>query len=308
MLSVFAILPSDLNRIIATAPHRYKVFYIPKKRSGELREIAQPAIEVKALQRWVVGYLGKILPIHECAMAYREGVGIKHNAIRHSGNRFVLKMDFSNFFPSITYRDMTDHLRKFGGAELSDDDMADIGRIVLWTPKGERQKRLCVGAPSSPFISNTILFDIDTRIYDYCRGLDVAYTRYADDLVFSTNAPDVLRHVEQYVYKTLEQADYPRISVNREKTVHTSKGKGILVTGVVVTPLGKISLGRERKRRISSAIHRFTRHMLSPDEVRKLNGLLAFAHDIEPTFIDSMKNKYGVDVIVRIRNSVHQSD
>lgn len=308
ILSTFSILPNELNRLILTAPHRYKVFYIPKKKTGLLREIAQPAQELKVIQSWLVNYLSKHLPIHDCAVAYRLNRGIKHNALRHVGKKFVLKMDLENFFPSIGQKDIEKHISKYSGDKLSADDVSDICRIVLWSPKNRRGRHLCIGAPSSPFISNSIFYDLDSAIDDYCRDHEVTYTRYADDLTFSTNHENILNVIERFVYKVIGEADYPTLSVNKAKTVHTSKGRGISVTGVVITPTGKLSIGRERKRIIRASIHHFLAQKLSFDEIQKLNGLLAFSQDIEPEFIEGMKLKYGKDILHKIRNYLAQNN
>jgi RNA-directed DNA polymerase len=100
MSSELAMLPSHLARIIQTAPLRYKLFEIPKK-SGGMREVAQPAREVKAIQRWIIREIGPSLPVHTCAMAYRDGLSILQNAEAHAASRFMLKLDFTSFFPSI---------------------------------------------------------------------------------------------------------------------------------------------------------------------------------------------------------------
>lgn len=303
ILSEFSsILPSELNRIISTAPHRYKVFYIPKKSLGEYREIAQPAKELKIIQNWLVGYISNHLPIHDCVMAYKAGTGIKKNAEQHRNNRYVLKMDFERFFPSIGMNDVVKHFQKYGGAEFSEGDVADICKIILWAPPNGFGRNLCIGAPSSPFISNSILFDFDEAVSIFCQKIDVIYTRYADDLIFSTNREQILSEVERFVYQLLRELTYPKLSVNTKKTVHTSKGRGITITGVVVTPLKKLSVGRDRKRLIRSSIHHFLNQRLSFDETQKLNGLLAFTQDIEPSFIEAMKNKYGVDILNRIKS------
>jgi RNA-directed DNA polymerase len=303
ILSEFSsILPSELNRIISTAPHRYKVFYIPKKTPGEYREIAQPASEIKILQNWLVGYISNHLPIHDCVMAYKAGTGIRKNAEQHQNNRYVLKMDFERFFPSIGLKDVVKHFINYGGNEFSEDDVKDICKIILWSPPNDFSRHLCIGAPSSPFISNSILFDFDEAINRFCKEIDVIYTRYADDLIFSTNREQILSEVEKFVYQSLRVLPYPKLSVNTKKTIHTSKGRGISITGVVVTPAKMLSVGRDRKRSIRASIHHFLNQKLSLEEVQKLNGLLAFTQDIEPRFVDAMKAKYGADILNKIKN------
>ncbi|MFN3314371.1 MAG: hypothetical protein ACK46Q_13020 [Hyphomonas sp.] len=100
-----------VERIMRTAPVRYKTYFIPKLSQG-YREISQPAIEVKALQRGLIEILLRYLPLHEAATAYRTGMSIKDNALRHAGDGPILKMDFKNFFPSIKPHDWSAYCKK----------------------------------------------------------------------------------------------------------------------------------------------------------------------------------------------------
>lgn len=301
LLARFNILPSELNRIILTAPHRYKTFMIPKRKSGEFRQIAQPAGELKAIQNILIDEVLMELPIHSAAVAYRDGIGIKKNALVHKNNRFMLKMDFKDFFPSILTEDVSKHLIKYGEGKFSQEDIGDISRLILWVPKGSKIRQLSVGAPSSPYVSNTVMYDFDVTLNNYCLANSVAYTRYADDLIFSTNTPNFLANVERFVHSLIREIDYPKLKINESKTAHISKGRGRRVTGVILTPEEKLSIGRDRKRLIRASVDHFVKGKLSDDEVLKLVGLLAFAKDIEPSFVHSIKTKYGMEVILSLR-------
>src|SRR5690348_5091683 len=94
----------DVQRIATSAPVRYKFYSIPK-RSGGLRRIAQPAREVKALQRALQKILLDDLPVHQCAKAYRKGLSIRDNAMAHAENGPILKLDLQEFFPSLKSSD-----------------------------------------------------------------------------------------------------------------------------------------------------------------------------------------------------------
>ena len=301
ILADINIYPNELNRIISTAPHRYKVFFIRKRNSEELRRVAQPAHELKILQLWLIDHIKNLLPIHDCAVAYRTGISIKQNALMHSNKRYVLKMDFQNFFPSIKQVDLELHLAKHFNGNLDLEDVSDITRLTLWAPPEKSARQLCIGAPSSPFLSNSILFDFDNLVHNYCIAKNVTYSRYADDLVFSTNEANVLVDIEGYIHNAIKIIQYPKLIVNTKKTIHTSKGRGIIVTGVVITQTADLSLGRDRKRMIRASIDYFIKSKLSYNEIAKLNGLLAFAQDIEPTFIERMKTKFGKDILFKIR-------
>lgn len=290
-LSIFT-----LVELVRTAPYRYKVFTIPK-RNGNLRTIAQPARAIKSFQRWIIAKELAILPIHSAAAAYCQGSSIAKNATAHSKNRFLLKLDFKDFFPSIGDFDLGLHLKKYGQDRWNAQEIEFISNIVLWLPRGEKRKQLCIGGPSSPFISNSIMYDFDKQIADFCNPLDVTYTRYADDLAFSTNAPNVLATVEEQVRTTLALLQYPRLQLNTGKTVRASAADRRKITGLTITPRGKVSIGRERKRQIRSKLYHFSRNELDLEDALALKGLLAFCLDAEPGFVTRLQNKFGSELV-----------
>jgi RNA-directed DNA polymerase len=92
---------SSAKHIASSAANRYKVFYITKRGGKGLREVAQPAREVKAVQRIIIRIVEPMLTIHPAAMAYVAGKSIISNAAAHASAKYLLKLDFSSFFPSI---------------------------------------------------------------------------------------------------------------------------------------------------------------------------------------------------------------
>lgn len=284
----------SLEQIIRTAPLRYKVFYIPK-RDGSLREVAQPAREVKAIQRWIIHDLERLLPVHSAATAYRTGSSIKKNAMAHVESNYMLKMDLRNFFPSILFSDVVKHLGAFAKHEYADSAINLIARACTWAPKRSPPLRLCIGAPSSPFLSNSIMFDFDNALQNQVDIESVRYTRYADDLTLSCASPGVLEKYPSVIERILSSLEFPRLEVNERKTVLASRAAGRFVTGVILTPDFNLSVGRDRKRLIRSMYHKMTLGLLSQVEINKLNGLLSFVEDIEPGFLDKIRSKYNPD-------------
>jgi RNA-directed DNA polymerase len=105
-------LDQEYIRLVArTANYRYKIYEIPK-RTGGSRTIEHPARELKLLQAWLAENLLSDLPIHTSAAAYRRGSSIKKHANVHRHNKFLLKVDFRNFFPSISGKDIVRVLKK----------------------------------------------------------------------------------------------------------------------------------------------------------------------------------------------------
>lgn len=285
------ILPGHLREIIQTAPLRYKVFTIPKK-NGEKREVAQPAREVKKIQRWIVQQLTSLLPVHKVATAYRANSSIKKNAQPHVENNFLLKIDFKKFFPSIVKNDIVRHLEIYC-SEYYDATAIDlIAHCLCWAPNRAPPLRLCIGAPSSPLISNSILYEFDSIVFNAAKENGIAYTRYADDISVSSSMRGDLDQMFLLINSTIESLNYPNITINTKKTVFASRKGSRFVTGIVLTSEKKLSVGRERKKTIRAMYHRLRCGLLDDAEQTRLTGLLAFIESIEPGFTARLKLSY----------------
>ena len=291
---------STLDYLIRSAPFRYKVFKIEKRSGSGKRTIAQPAREVKALQYWVMEKILRRFPIHPAAMAYRKGRNIVTNALKHAPQRFLLKMDFRDFFNSITSDDIEAYIRRRSKDEWSEEDISYLKGILFWNRDRKGRLIMSIGAPSSPMLSNILMYDFDKRIQAFCTKRKVKYTRYADDLAFSTNRANILREIEVQVARVCEEIAFPHLEVNKEKTVHTSRNGARRVTGLVLTNDGDVSLGREKKRLIRAQVYHYINGKLSHEEARKLRGMFAFVNSSEPAFIQRLRDYYGDEVIDRI--------
>jgi RNA-directed DNA polymerase len=289
----------QIRRLIARSPHTYKLYKIPKN-SGGFRTIAQPAKETKLIQWWLIKRLFIQLPVHDCATAYKVGASIRANADRHRNNQYFTKLDFKNFFPSITENDVVLHLSKHLSDELDEADIRSVARLSCIKLEADHERCLSIGAPSSPLLSNSIMYEFDCEVLRWCERNSIVYTRYADDLTFSSNEPKIASLIVPSIEKVVGQLNYPKLIINEKKTVHLSKKFQRRVTGIVINNAGELSLGRERKRAISSMIHRFKAGTLPEEEKYRLKGLLGFARDVEPSYLDSMRKKYGYELITLI--------
>lgn len=292
---------SDLMRIISTAPRRYKVYTVPKK-SGGTRIIAQPAREVKALQRLLIQHVLLPMPVHQAATAYRKGTSIQTNASAHSGSGPILKLDFKDFFPSVRSEDWEAYAGQ--NTELSPSDISIMSQLLFRKARGETIMRLSIGAPSSPILSNILLFDFDTLVTSEAARRRISYTRYADDLTFSGQRIGMLKDMIDIVQKTLRQMQHPKIHLNADKTTYVTAAFRRTVTGVVLANDGSLSLGREKKRLLSAKIHHALHAKLTQEEMAQLAGHLAFVNVIEPTFIARLVHKYGPEIVSNIQKSV----
>ena len=287
---------AQILRLIVRSPHAYKVYTIPKK-SGGTRIIAQPAKETKFLQRWLIANVFHALPLHEFATAYKSNTNIKKNAAAHKENPYISKFDFRNFFPSIKEVDLIQHFTRHLATQLSENDIQMVARLCCMSTKGSKDRHLSIGAPSSPLLSNSVMYEFDSQITSWCKVNGFVYTRYADDLTFSTNVKERSSHIEGEIRRVITGLGYPKINLNKKKTIHLSKRHQRRVTGLIINNEDQLSIGRSRKRAISALIHRHSLNMLTTDETYHLQGLLGFAKDIEPAFVISMRRKYGAEIV-----------
>lgn len=288
----------EVAHFLLSAPKKYKVYTIPKRTSGH-RVIAQPSKELKEYQRKYLDI--QELPIHESAMAYRAGFSIKDNAIVHKNNPYLLKLDLENFFNSITNTLFWD-VWESTLPKLSEVDKKTLENLLFWCPskKTGGSLVLSIGAPSSPLVSNFFMYNFDCTISKVCLKKEISYTRYADDLTFSTKHKDILFKIPLLIKKTLADLFGSSIRINRKKTKFSSKAHNRHVTGVTINNDGNLSLGRERKRYIKHLVHQFQINNIDEESKRHLRGLIAFAKHIEPIFIQSLKIKYSAELITQI--------
>jgi RNA-directed DNA polymerase len=277
--------PELLSWYALTASKRYKVYKIPKRIGGE-RTIEQPSRQIKSLQRILNKILFERFPVHPSSTAYRKGGNIKKNAAIHLKSNFTLHADLESFFPSFKAADIIHFLNE--KSNLLDIKLVDfVSKVVC------RNGALTIGAPSSPILTNIMMFDFDVQLAEWCDEHNLVYSRYADDLFISSREADRLGHALAKVRKTLKNFKFGQLNVNEKKLTFLSRRYRRTITGLVVTPDRKLSIGLARKTAMKSKIHKFRNGKLAKEEIGNLIGMIAFARDVEPEFYDTLCRKYG---------------
>ena len=160
---------------------KYKQFYILKK-SGGLRKISSPVTAIKIIQRKLsqvlyTAYKPKA-PVH----GFMPGRSIVTNAEQHVRKRYVFNVDVANFFDSI-------HFGRVRGIfmvppyNLPAEVSTVLAQICCFDNK------LPQGAPTSPVVSNMVCARLDSQLRLLAKEKYCTYTRYADDITFSTSLP-----------------------------------------------------------------------------------------------------------------------
>lgn len=281
-----------------SAHHRYKTYKI-RKRSKGWRKISQPSREIKFIQRWLNKNLFAFLPVHDSVYSYKQNLNIKDMAVLHAPCNYLLKLDFEDFFPSLTKDDvrvLLSNKANLNEVQLSEEDMEFVLKIV------SRYGALSIGAPSSPILSNALLFDFDKIIVDSWSEKGLIYTRYADDLIMSTNEPNLLESVQKFIHADLLNRKHPSLILNADKSVFTSRKRRRVITGLTLTSDRKVSIGREKKRYIRSLVFQYSNEKLKQAEISYLRGYLSYVISVEPVFIERLRKKYGSKIIDQLMN------
>jgi hypothetical protein len=242
------------------------------------------------------------LKIHEKAIAYRRGVKapISTNAHLHCKFSYSVRLDFKEFFPSIRPDDLLSLLNN--DFNISDDDKEFL-TCALFINLRDNSRGLAIGAPSSPLVSNAVMYSIDESLDSFAKGKLGIYTRYADDLVFSTNTRGQCVEFLKNVERLLQEVSSPKLHLNEAKTKLSSRGSRRIITGLIITPQGDVSLGRRNKRYIRKLLFEFKNSTIGTKELSYLRGYLAFILDVEPSLYNRLALKYGGDIIAKVFKS-----
>lgn len=223
-----------LNEILTLntiKPDCYHKFEIYSKRKSRI--ILAPSKTLKTRQRWILTEILKKLPINQCCHGFVSHHSIKTNAEQHINKSQVLCMDIHNFFPSINIEQVFEIFHSIGYTTEVSWELA-----FLCT----HENKLPQGAPTSPTLSNVIFSPIDQQIIDSIADKDITYTRYADDLVFSSS--NELDFLIPLVSKIVNDNGF---EINRDKTHLMKNPQRKLITGLVVTDTVKIPKYYKRK-------------------------------------------------------------
>lgn len=198
----------------------YRSVQLPKK-GGGCRTLSVPDEVLKSIQRRIADVLLVHTPISRYASAYRYGGSPLRNARPHVGKPLVLKLDILHFFDSIRYSAVKE-------AAFPQEIYAEPIRILL-AMLCYYKDALPQGAPSSPAITNILLYGFDETVGCWCRGRSISYTRYCDDMTFSGDfdVGEVIRFVRGELTKM-------GFLLNEQKTRIQHSSQRQTVTGIVV--------------------------------------------------------------------------
>lgn len=183
----------------------YRRFRI-RKRSGGGRRICVPEPALSATQAWIAENILQRADVHAASHAFKKGDSIARCAEVHAGARWLVKMDIADFFGSISEIDVFRVFKTLGYNPLVSFELARICTELpansakyafsSWRRHYVRRGihaydqryvgRLPQGAASSPMLANLAMISTDQQLTEIAHGFGLTYTRYSDDLTFST--------------------------------------------------------------------------------------------------------------------------
>ena len=218
--------------------HYHNVF-IPKS-DGSKRKLSVPDLILKRVQKSIADNILVQFPVSRYAKAYKVGSSVQRNAQPHIGKKKLLKLDIEGFFDHILYSQVKDIV-------FCEEKFAEPIRILL-TMLCYYKESLPQGAPTSPAITNIIMFDFDETVGAFCNKKNIAYTRYCDDMTFSGDFDEgeVITFVKKELFKL-------GLFLKNRKTVVVPASKRQTVTGIVVNE--KLNITKEYKRNIRQEMY-----------------------------------------------------
>lgn len=256
---------SALSYILFKIPdaHKYKSFTIAK-RSGGTRSISSPVSHLKILQKKISILLNNCLAeleeeLPSPAHGFKLERSIFTNAAQHRGRRYVLNLDLKDFFPSIHYGRIAGYFEKSRDFGLDPKIARILANILCY------KSSLPQGAPSSPVVSNLLARMLDLHLARLAKRNRLTYTRYADDLTFSTNlkvfpeavAKRVSEHAWELGPELISTIGSCGFSINDLKTRMLYRSSRQEVTGLVVND--RVSVPVEYRRWVRAAVSRLVK-------------------------------------------------
>jgi len=226
-------------------PNRYYRSYSIPKKSGKKRVISAPRIFLKTVQRYILDCILTPLPIHQAAVGFVRGRNMAMGAAVHVGKRFLWNIDLENFFPSINQSRVKAAFEKIGYPSKAAYFLSGLCCLNGALPQG---------APTSPALSNYIFSSIDEQISSIAKRNSISYSRYADDLSFSSDRL-ISKIFQSDVIKIVNENGF---NINPSKCRLMGPRCRREVTGLTVNE--KISIPREKRRKLRSMFHHLTKN------------------------------------------------
>ena len=229
---------------------------------------------------------------------------VKYAASVHCGKKWLMKLDIKDFYNSISEEQIKGVIRKYVADYNSSNQIwgredSDVEQIFSMCTINSN---LPTGAPTSPYIANLLLREFDIEIEEFCRKYNVSYSRYMDDLFFSTDNPQyILSLVELEALKQFKELGF-KINVDKIKYISSNKRQQVLGLGVNNE---KPVLTKEDKRKYRAYFYnllfplQYNKIKIYKEHEKELLGHLAYIKSVDEEFFVRI-SFYIFNLLVRL--------
>ena len=245
----------------------------------EKREITAPRREYKDLLRELNLELKNYYNPPEFVHGFIDKRSIKSNATPHLSKLKILKIDLSDFFNTIKTEKVT-KLFKDLETSLSDEIANKLSRFCSFENKTPQ------GFPTSPVISNLIFKKLDFELLEIAQKYSLIYTRYADDMVFSSDNPQIPSEVFNSISELIFSSGF---KINQEKIKYKGKHRCQIITGLIVND--RLSLKRNYRRNIRAILYNWEKEGYEATQERYSDTYKRNRRAGKPAFIHSLRGK-----------------
>ena len=237
-------------RVTQSSSERERLYneHTCQKRGGGVRKISAPEHPIKFLQQLFLKVCTSLFPRHKCAHGFEPGRSPVTHASNHVRKKWVWTIDIKDFFPSIHWGRVQGMFRVY---PFEAPDAVAQALANLTTYDGA----LPQGAPTSPILSNLLCRKLDSRLFQWARANGYTYTRYADDLTFSTNHSSFPTEDKAFIKEIVEDEGF---QVHPEKERLMPDYGRQMVTGLVVNE--KVNVPREFTSGLRALLHNVEEH------------------------------------------------
>jgi hypothetical protein len=215
---------------------RYKTFAIKKKSGGE-RKIHAPVKGLKSILRSLNFVLHCMFEPHKAATGFVPDKSIVDNALLHVGHNYVYNLDLKDFFHSFDRnRVKLGFMNKPFNLSKEREPLAFLLASLCthsFEIEDEIKTVLPQGSPTSPTITNILCVNLDRRLNGLANRFGAVYSRYADDITFSS--PHNIYKNEKFIteLKRIIEEDQA-LAINPKKTRLQKAGFRQEATGLIV--------------------------------------------------------------------------
>ncbi|MGF6332054.1 RNA-directed DNA polymerase [Pseudomonas sp. BS3782 TE3695] len=303
----------------------YNVFKLRKPNAGHsldrFRWICAPSEDLLRVQRWINAHILSRVEPHEASYAYDNRHGVLEAAELHCGAHWLIKLDLTNFFESILEPQVYELFRSFGYQPLVSFELSRLCTRVRFKgnpdrrfgnkslpaglpyPADPRIGHLPQGAATSPRIANLIMQSLDENLQDYASENGLVYSRYADDLVFSSKNAFERSQATQHINAINECLAEQGFWLNTAKTKIVTPGTRKIVLGLLVDG-AKPRLPKSYKKYVSDHLYYLAHPVIDAMAhaecrgfqslqglINHVSGKIAYGFSIEPDWGKKQGNR-----------------